>query len=197
MFPKTFQKLIQHFSGLPSIGPKMAERLVLFLFKQDRAKIEKFAQDLHEFASNLQFCDRCFHISEKGLCEICSSDKRDKKTICVVEDPLDVIAFEKMRSYVGVYHVLGGNLSVMSPDEIGRLKINELVARVKVEGVEEVIIATNPTTDGETTALYLARVLKPLNIKVTRLARGLPTGGDIEYADEVTLGSALDGRKEM
>lgn len=197
MFPKTFQKLIQHFSGLPSIGPKMAERLVLFLFKQDRAKIEKFAQDLHEFASNLQFCDRCFHVSEKGLCEICSSDKRDKKTICVVEDPLDVIAFEKMRSYVGVYHVLGGNLSVMSPDEIGRLKINELVARVKTEGVEEVIIATNPTTDGETTALYLARVLKPLNVKVTRLARGLPTGGDIEYADEVTLGSALDGRKEM
>jgi len=197
VFPKTFQKLIQHFSGLPSIGPKMAERLVLFLFKQDRAKIEKFAQDLHEFASNLQFCDRCFHVSEKGLCEICSSDKRDKKTICVVEDPLDVIAFEKMRSYVGVYHVLGGNLSVMSPDEIGRLKINELVARVKTEGVEEVIIATNPTTDGETTALYLARVLKPLNVKVTRLARGLPTGGDIEYADEVTLGSALDGRKEM
>ncbi len=175
----------------------MAERLVLYLFKQDRAKIEKFAQDLHEFASNLQFCDRCFHVSENELCDICRDEKRDKQTICVVEDPLDVIAFEKTRGYMGVYHVLGGNLSVMSPDEIGRLKINELVDRVKKEGTQEVIIATNPTTDGETTALYLARVIKPLNVKITRLARGLPTGGDIEYADEVTLGSALEGRKEM
>jgi len=197
LFPKSFQKLIQHFSSLPSVGPKMAERLVLYLFKQDRAKIEKFAQDLHEFASNLQFCDRCFHVSENELCDICRDEKRDKQTICVVEDPLDVIAFEKTRGYMGVYHVLGGNLSVMSPDEIGRLKINELVDRVKKEGTQEVIIATNPTTDGETTALYLARVIKPLNVKITRLARGLPTGGDIEYADEVTLGSALEGRKEM
>jgi recombination protein RecR len=197
LFPKSFQKLIQHFSSLPSVGPKMAERLVLYLFKQDRAKIEKFAQDLHEFASNLQFCERCFHVSENELCDVCRDEKRDKQTICVVEDPLDVIAFEKTRGYTGVYHVLGGNLSVMSPDEIGRLKINELIERVQKEGTQEVVIATNPTTDGETTALYLARVLKPLNVKITRLARGLPTGGDIEYADEVTLGSALEGRKEM
>jgi recombination protein RecR len=197
LFPKSFQKLIQHFSSWPSVGPKMAERLVLYLFKQDRAKIEKFAQDLHEFASNLQFCDRCFHVAEHDLCDICRNDKRDQQIICVVEDPLDVIAFEKTRGYQGIYHVLGGNLSVMSPDEISQLKINELVDRVKKEETQEVVIATNPTTDGETTALYLARVLKPLNVKVTRLARGLPTGGDIEYADEVTLGSALEGRKEM
>ena len=198
MFPEKFQKLINHFSSLPSIGPKMAERLVLYLFKQDKEAIQKFASDLHEFATNVNFCERCFHVSEeKGECAICKNNNRDRKTICVVEDPLDVIAIEKTKRYMGLYHVLGGNLSVMNGEEIKKLKINELMDRVKKEQPKEVIIATNPTTDGETTALYLARMLKAENVKISRIARGLPTGGDIEYADEITLTSALEGRKEV
>lgn len=197
VFPKTFQKLIEHFASLPSVGPKMAERLVLYLFKQDRSKIEQFAKDLDEFAVGLNFCKRCFHVAEDELCDVCKNPKRDQSTICVVEDPLDVIAIEKTKNYVGLYHVLGGNLSIMSPDEIKKLKIDQLLDRVKKQQIKEVIIATNPTTDGETTALYLARVLRDYPTKITRLARGLPTGGDIEYADEITLSSALEGRKEL
>ncbi|MCK5080624.1 MAG: recombination protein RecR [Candidatus Moranbacteria bacterium] len=197
MFPKLFQKLIDHFTALPSVGPKMAERLVLYLFKQDKEKIQKFAKDLYEFGSNLNYCEKCFHVAEKDYCEICADKERDHQTVCVVEDPLDVIAVEKTRNYRGVYHVLGGNLSVMNEDEIRKLKINELLSRIKTEKFKEIILATNPTTDGETTALYLARVIKPLNVKITRIARGLPTGGDIEYADEVTLGSSIEGRREM
>lgn len=197
MFPKLFQKLINHFTDLPSVGPRMAERLVLYLFKQDRKKIQQFAKDLYEFGSNLNYCEKCFHVAEKDFCDICSDQKRDHTTVCVVEDPLDVIAVEKTRNYRGLYHVLGGNLSIMNEDEIKKLKINELLARAKGEKFKEVILATNPTTDGETTALYLTRVLKPLDIKITRIARGLPTGGDIEYADEVTLGSSIDGRREV
>jgi len=198
VFPKTFQILIDHFSTLPSVGPKMAERLVLYLFKQNPEEIKKFAKDLHKFATNVHYCKECYNISEEeGQCSICKNKRRDKSTICVVEEPLDVIAFEKTRHYLGSYHVLGGNLSVMSQDEIKKLKINELVSRVERGNIKEVIIATNPTTDGETTSLYLGRILRPFKIKVTRIARGLPTGGDIEYADEMTLLGALDGRKEI
>lgn len=175
----------------------MAERLVLFLFKQDKPKIESFAKDLESLANNLTFCQQCFHIAEGDLCDICNNPKRDRTAICVVENPLDVIAIEKTRNYQGLYHVLGGNLDVMSEEEIKNLKINELLIRVKKGGLEEVIIATNPTTDGETTALYLARVLKSFDLKITRLGRGLPTGGDIEYADDMTLSSALEGRKKV
>jgi recombination protein RecR len=195
MFPKLFQKLINHFSDLPSVGPKMAERLVLYLFKQDREKIRQFAKDLYEFGSNLNYCKKCYHVAEKDYCAVCADSKRNQKTICVVEDPLDVIAIEKTKSYDGVYHVLGGNLSVMNQKEIKKLKISELLDRVKTEKTKELIIATNPTTDGETTALYLARVAKPLGVKVTRIARGMPTGGDIEYADEITLGSSIESRR--
>jgi len=197
MFPKLFQKLIDHFTELPSVGPKMAERLVLYLFKQDKKKIQRFAKDLYEFGSNLNYCEKCFHVAEKDFCSICSDKKRDHKTVCVVEDPLDVIAVEKTRNYRGVYHVLGGNLSVMNEEEIKKLKINEFLNRLKKEKFKEVILATNPTTDGETTALYLARIVKPFKIKITRIARGLPTGGDIEYADEITLGSSIEGRREI
>jgi recombination protein RecR len=197
MFPKAFQKLIEQFAGLPSVGPKMAERLVLHLFKQDAEQVKRFSKDLFDFATQINFCSRCFHISEEGRCGICKDPKRDQAVICVTEDPLDVIAIEKTRQYQGLYHVLGGNLSVMSQEEIKKLKIDELTLRVEAEGTKEVIVATNPTTDGETTALYLARVLRPLGVRVTRLGRGMPTGGDIEYADEITLSSALEGRREL
>jgi len=185
------------FASLPSIGPKMAERLVLYLFKQDQSFVDNFARAMYDFRANLSFCKRCFHIAENGLCDICKNKNRDNTVICVVENPLDVIAIEKTKNYNGLYHVLGGVLSVMTEGEIKNLKINELLERIKNEKTKEVILATNPTTDGETTALYLVRKLKPLNIKITRLARGLQTGGDIEYADEITLSSSLEGRKEL
>lgn len=197
MLPKTFQNLINHFSKLPGIGPKMAERLVLYLFKQDKETIESFSVAMKNFKENLNYCSCCFHIAEDDLCDICKNKNRNPNTICVVEDPLDVIAIEKTKNYNGFYHVLGGNLSVMTPEEISRLKIDELIKRVKREPVQEVIVATNPTTDGDTTALYLARHLKNFDIKVSRLGRGMPTGGDIEYADDITLSSALEGRKEI
>lgn len=170
----------------------------MYLFKQKKGVLESFAQDLHEFASNVNFCSRCFHLSEgQGECSICKDKKRTASMICVVEDPLDVIAIEKTKQYQGRYHVLGGNLSVMNQEEIEKLRIAELIKRVENEKIKEVIIATNPTTDGDTTALYLARKLKNFGIKVTRLAKGIPTGGDIEYADEMTLSSAIEGRKEV
>jgi len=198
MLPKYFQNLIRYFSFLPAVGPKMAERLVLHLFKQEQFKIEEFAQALLDFQAKLKFCSRCFYIAEGDLCAICSQAKRnEKKTICVVEEPLNVVAFEKLGFFQGTYHVLGGSLNVMTPQAVGKLKINELIERIKKEKIQEVILGTNPTSDGETTALYLARLIRPLNVKMTRLARGLPTGGDIEYADSLTLSGALDGRREV
>lgn len=199
MLPKYFQELIRYFSFLPAVGPKMAERLVLYLFKQDKFKVTDFAQALLDFQKKLSFCPRCHYITESGkLCSICSQSKRvENKIICVVEEPLNVMAFEKAGVFSGTYHVLGGSLSVMTPDAIGKLKIDELILRIKKEQIKEVILATNLTSDGETTALYLARMIRPLNVKMTRLARGLPTGGDIEYADSLTLSGALEGRREV
>lgn len=196
MFPKSFQKLIDHFASLPSVGPKMAERLVLHLFKQEQEKLDDFSETLKDLKTKISFCAQCFNISENGLCAICQDKKRDSSIICVVEDPLDVISIEKTRQMRGLYHVLGGTINAPA-DKNNQLKIKELLARLKKEKITEVIIATNPTTEGEATALYLARFTKPLNIKTTRLARGLPTGGDIEYADEATLRGAIEGRKEM
>ncbi len=198
MFPKTFQKLIEDFSRLPSIGPKMAERLVLFLYKGDKEFLKSFASDLNNLAKNINFCRRCHHLTEGDeLCKICSNPQRNQEQICVVEDPLDAISIEKTKAFNGLYYILGGSLSVINQKEIDKLNFNQLVRRVKEEKIKEVIIATNPTTDGETTALYLLRILKPLGVKVTRLGRGLPTGGDIEYADEVTISSAFQGRTTM
>lgn len=194
MFPKPFQKLIDHFSSLPSIGPRLAERLVLYIWKYDKNKIDDFAESLKNLKEKIKFCTQCFNISENDLCLICSDKTRDKSIICVVEEPLDIISIEKTRLMRGLYHVLGGTISSQNNQN---LKINELKNRLKIAGTKEIIIATNPTTEGEATALYLARTIKPFKIKVTRLARGLPTGGDIEYADEATLTGAIEGRKEM
>lgn len=194
MFPKSFKKLIDHFASLPSIGPKHAERLVLYLFKQDREKLANFAETINSLKTSLSSCKKCFNLSEGDLCEICKDKNRDQKKICVVEEPLDVIAIERTKKYDGLYHILGG---VIEPGKNGgnSLKLSELEKRVINEKIEEIILATNPTTEGDATALYIARLLKPLNIKTTRLARGLSTGGDIEYADEITLGSAILNRK--
>ena len=196
MFPKSFQKLIDHFAALPSVGPKMAERLVLYLWKYDQEKLDDFSETLKELKSRISFCKECFNISENGLCPICQDKKRDRSLICVVEEPLDVIAIEKTRRMRGLYHVLGGTINAPA-DKNNALKINELIIRLKRNPVKEIIIASNPTTEGEATALYLARLVRPFNIKITRLARGLPTGGDIEYADEATLTGSIEGRKEI
>lgn len=196
MYPKPFEKLIKHFTSLPSIGPKMAERLVLYLFKQDQEKLEDFAQSLEDIHT-LQACQRCFHIAEGTLCAICSEKQRDPSIVCVVEEPLDVIAIERTKSFRGLYHVLGG---VMDPGRQGQqdtLRIPELLQRIEQGHIQEVILATNPTTEGDLTALYLKKKLEPFAIKVTRIARGLASGGDIEYADEVTLSSSINNRREL
>lgn len=196
MYPRTFKKLIDNFSSLPSVGPKMAERLVLFLFKQDKNKIQEFADNLADI-KNLKTCRRCFNIAEGELCEICKNKHREQKVICVVEEPLDIISIEKTGAYKGLYHVLGGLIFSASGTDSQDLKIPELLNRIKSEKTAEVIIATNPTTEGDATVLYLKRKIQSLGIKITRLARGLSTGGDIEYADEATLTEALTNRKEL
>lgn len=195
-YPKPFQKLIDNFSSLPSVGPKMAERLVLYLFKQDKEKINGFAENLQAI-KELKICQKCFNISEGDICAICEDSGRDQKTICVVEEPLDIISIERTKKYSGLYHVLGGTMETSSSKESPDLKISQLMERIKKEGTQEVILAMNPTTEGDLTALYLKRKIQPLGIKLTRLGRGLSTGGDIEYADETTLSEALTNRKEL
>lgn len=197
MYPKTFKKLIEHFSSLPSVGPKMAERLTLHLFKQPKETLENFAESLRA-VTGLRACSRCFHIAENDLCGICSDPHRDATILCVVEEPMDVIAIERTGRYQGHYHVLGGAMDV-SPKKHSEdtLHISELLARVEHEPIAEIILATNPTTEGDLTALYLERKLEGRNLKITRLGRGLSTGGDIEYADELTLSSALTHRRTL
>jgi len=197
MYPKSFKKLIDHFAALPGIGPKMAERLVLYLFKEDQQKLADFAKSMDDFKGNLKNCSVCGNISEDDLCYICKDMNRERKTICVVEDALDVIAIERTKKYNGLYHVLGGVLDPIKTASQGTLRINELESRIDKEGIEEAILATNPTTEGDATALYVTRLLKPKGVRITRLARGLSTGSDIEYADELTLSSAVMNRKEV
>lgn len=193
-YPKAFQSLIQHFSALPSIGPKAAERIVLYLFKQDQETLVNFAESL-EALPNLTTCSECFNVAQGELCEICKDSSRDRALICVVEEPLDIFAFERLGSYQGVYHVLGGVLEGGKNDDYKNLRIKELVERA--ESTKEVILATNPTAEGDMTALFLKDKLSGLSVAVTRLARGLTSGGDIEYVDELTLRSALDHRESL
>lgn len=174
----------------------MAERIVLYLFKQDPEKLQAFAESLEDLP-RLKSCTRCFHIAEGDLCNICLDTHRQQNVLCVVEEPLDVIAIERIDIYKGLYHVLGGVLESGKNDNSGNLRIPELLRRVEDEKIEEVILATNPTTEGDITALYLKKKLEALSVKVTRIARGMSTGGDIEYADEITLSSALTNRKEL
>lgn len=196
-YPKSFQSLITHFAALPSIGPKMAERIVLYLFKQESGSLAHFAESLGEL-QKLHSCWRCFYVTEEELCVFCADEKRDRSLVCVVEEPLDVIAIERTGSFAGLYHVLGGVLeSNPGSNPTDSLRITELLERVQKEEIKEIIIATNPTTEGDLTALYLKKKLEGSGAKVTRIGRGMATGGDIEYADETTLTSALTNRKEL
>ena len=188
---------IEELSKLPGIGKKTAQRLALFLLKSSPESVENLINAIQDLKSKIRFCSKCFNLSEEDLCKICQSPKRDTGLICVVEEASDVIAVEKSHEYHGLYHVLGGVLSPLSgigPDE---LKIKELMRRFENEIIKEVILALNPDTEGETTSLYLAKLLKPLGIKVTRIARGLPIGGDLEFADEATIGRAMLNRIDI
>lgn len=195
-YPKAFENLIAHFASLPSVGPKMAERLVLYLFKQDEAKLTAFAESL-ENLKHLTACERCFYVTENHLCVFCSDEKRATGALCIVEEPLDVIAIERTGSFSGRYHVLGGVLEGSGDAKESELHIGELLTRIQTEEIAEVILALNPTTEGDLTALFLKAKLKDLPVKVTRIARGMATGGDIEYVDELTLSSSLENRKEL
>jgi len=191
------QDLIDELGRLPGVGPKSAQRIAFHLLKLSRDDALRLAKAVVEAKDRVAWCARCFNVSEGEECGICTDDRRDPTVVCVVEEPRDLVAVEKTQEFRGRYHVLGGALSPM--DGIGpeHLRVKELVARVDAEDISEVILCTNPNIEGETTAMYLARLLKPLGLKVTRIASGLPVGGDLEYADELTLGRALEGRREL
>ncbi len=195
--PESVTHLIEALSRLPGIGPKTASRLTYYLLRAPDEQVESLAQALRELKTRTRFCSICFNITEADPCPICSDEERDAGTICVVEEPLDVLAIERTREYRGRYHVLHGAISPVEGIGPENLRIKELLDRVRGQPVREVILATNPSLEGEATAMYLQRHLAPLGARVTRLARGLPVGGDLEYADEVTLLRALEGRREM
>ncbi len=197
IIPEPLQSAIEELSKFPGIGKKTAQRLAIYLLKSKDEEVNNFIKSITELKSKLQLCKICFNISESDTCSICTSEKRDKSVICVVEGISDVIAIEKTNEYNGLYHVLGGVLSPLNGITQEDLKIKELLIRLKEDSVKEIILALNPDTEGETTSLYLLKLLKPLNLKVTRIARGLPIGGDIEFADEATIGRALISRIEF
>lgn len=191
------QKLLDELERLPGVGPKSAQRLAYWILNSDKASVMRLAEALVEVKEQIGFCTRCFNYAEDELCDICSSVRRDKSVVCVVSEPRDVPPIERTGVFSGVYHVLGGALSPMEgigPDD---LHIAELLRRLAAEDISEVVLATNPNIEGETTAAYLARLIKPLGVEVTRLASGLPVGGDLEFADEVTLGRALEARRPL
>lgn len=190
-------ELIAQFERLPGIGRKTAQRLAFSILEQPPERAEKFAEALINAKRKIHFCKVCQGLTDKEVCDICDDNRRDRSVICVVEEPKDVMAFERTREYTGVYHVLHGVISPL--DGIGpeQLRIKELMARLGSGEVNEIIMATNPTVEGEATASYISRLVKPMGIKVTRLAYGIPVGGDLEYADEFTLARALEGRNEI
>jgi recombination protein RecR len=200
--PEPVTRLIEAFAQLPGVGPKTASRLTFFLLRRPAEQSEALADALRDLKQRIVFCGTCYNITEASPCPICQDEGRDRSIICVVEEPLDVLAIDRTGDFRGLYHVLHGAISPVEgigPDE---LRISELVGRLKeaaAQGLplQEVLLATNPNLEGEATAMYLARQIQPLGVRVTRLARGLPVGGDLEYADAVTLGRALEGRSEM
>jgi recombination protein RecR len=191
------QDLVEELTRLPGIGPKTAQRLAFHILKVDAAEARRLAGAIVGVKEKTRFCARCFNISTAELCQYCTTDRRDPTLVCVVEEARDIEAVEKTGEFRGRYHVLGGAISPIDgvgPDD---LRIAELLARIPAEGIAEIIVATNPNVEGEATGMYLARLISPLGVKITRIASGLPVGGDLEYADEVTLGRALEGRREF
>lgn len=190
-------RLIEELSSLPSIGPKSAQRLAFYIIGMSQEKAESLANAILEAKKNIKYCTVCCNLSDEDICPVCANPKRDHATIMVVEDPRDMAAYEKTKEFKGVYHVLHGAISPMTGVGPNDIRIKELLDRIQKEPVNEIIIATNPNVEGEATAMYLSRLIKPLGIKVSRIANGVPVGGDLEYVDEVTLSRALEGRRQM
>lgn len=194
--PSSLEKLINELGKLPGIGPKSAQRLGFYLLKKDQFDLNTLSKAVLEVKTSVTYCSNCHNMAETDPCNICADKNRDQKLICVVEEPMDAIALEKTGGFKGIYHVLGGALNPLEGIRPEDLKLESLKNRVEVQDIEEVILATNPSLEGETTALHIGKMLKNTEVKITRIARGLPMGGDLEYADEMTLSRALEGRRE-
>lgn len=197
IYPKSIAALIEQFQKFPSIGPKSAQRMAFHLLKMPKTEVERFAQSMIEAKENTFACDVCFNLSSSNPCEICGSSSRDRSTICIVAETKDLIAIEKTNEYKGLYHVLQGLISPIDGIGADDIRIRELLQRLANDDVKEVILALSPSVEGEATSLYLGKLIKPFGIKITRIAFGLPVGADLEYADEITLAKALEGRREI
>jgi recombination protein RecR len=197
LYTPPVQTLIDELGRLPGVGPKSAQRIAFHLLKLPEADAERLAAAIRDAKARVRFCDRCFNVAESTLCPICADDRRDASMLCVVEESRDIVALERTGEFNGRYHVLMGCMNPLEGIGPDQLKMRELLLRLEPEGVSEVIICTNPNTEGEVTAMYLSKVLTPLGVTVTRLASGLPVGGDLEYADELTLGRAFEGRRAV
>ena len=196
-YSPSIEKLIESFEKLPSIGHKTAQRLAFYMLDISEEEAKEFTDSIMNAKKNLHFCSKCFNISDTDPCNICGNPKRDESIICVVEDVRDVIAMERTHEFNGVYHVLHGSISPMNGIGPDNIKIKELLTRIMEGEIKEIILATNPRVEGEATSMYISKLVKPLGVKVTRIARGIPVGGDLEYTDEITLTKALEGRSEM
>ena len=196
-YSPSIEKLVESFEKLPSIGHKTAQRLAFYMLDLSNEEIEEFINSIKDAKKNLKYCSKCFNITDTEPCNICSNVKRDNSTICVVEDVRDVIAMERTHEFNGVYHVLHGSISPMNGIGPNDIKIKELINRIGNEQIKEIILATNPRVEGEATAMYISKLVKPFGVKTTRIARGIPIGGDLEYTDEITLTKALEGRGEI
>jgi recombination protein RecR len=197
LYAAPVQELIDQLGRLPGVGPKSAQRIAFYLLKLPKEDAERLADAITEVKARISFCRRCWNVAEGELCGLCGDERRDATIVCVVEEPRDIVAVEKTQEFRGLYHVLQGAISPIEGIGPEQLRVKELLTRVDAEGIKEVILCTNPNLEGEATAMYLARLLKPLGLSVTRIASGLPVGGDLEYADELTLGRALEGRREV
>ena len=197
LYSPSIEKLIESFEKLPSIGHKTAARLAFYILNSSEEEMNEFVSSIINAKKNLKYCSKCYNISDTDPCQICGNVKRDQSIICVVEDVRDIVAMERTHEFKGVYHVLHGSISPMNGIGPEDIKIKELLARLMDGQVKEVILATNPRVEGEATAMYISKLIKPLGIKATRIAHGIPVGGDLEYTDEITLMKALEGRREL
>lgn len=197
IYPKSIATLIEHFQKFPSIGPKSAQRMAFYLLRMPMTEVQKIAQSMIDAKQNTKTCEICFNISSESPCEICASSSRDRSTICVIAETKDLIAIEKTNEYKGLYHVLQGLISPIDGIGADDIRIKELLNRLTSDEVQEIIIALPPSVEGEATSLYLTKLIKPFGIKVSRIAFGLPVGADLEYADEITLARAIEGRREI
>jgi len=197
IYPKSVATLIEQFQKFPSVGPKSAQRMAFYLLRMPMSEVQKIAQSIIEAKENTKTCEVCFNLSSTSPCEICTSPRRDRSTICVVAETKDLIAIEKTNEYLGLYHVLQGLISPIDGIGAEDIRIKELLNRLTDEGIKEIILALSPSVEGEATSLYLTKLIKPFGIKISRIAFGLPVGADLEYADEITIARAIEGRREL